>query len=61
MRFHHPLDPDCPAVTRYREEDDPIMRLSGCADEFAADFARAHRSRCDRCVEYGAENVEVAD
>lgn len=60
-RYVFPLDPECPEVAKYHAEtaDDPIMRMSGCAEEFYADFAAKHRAQCERCQEYGAANVDV--
>lgn len=62
MQWHNPLDPECPDVVEWEKGlDDPIMRLSGCAGEFNADFEKRHRSDCDRCQLYGAENIEITD
>lgn len=61
QKLHAPLDPECPEV-REREESlagDVLMEMSGCRDEFDADFERRHRAKCKRCQEYGLENIEV--
>jgi hypothetical protein len=61
--MHAPLDPECPAVSQYRAatDDDPIMQMSGCADEFAEVFEQRHRSSCERCKAYGCANIEAVD
>jgi hypothetical protein len=61
MRWHAPLDPNCPEVQEYNEmtSDDPIMAMSGCADEFYEAFEHRHRVKCARCQEYGVANIEV--
>jgi hypothetical protein len=60
-RWYAPLDPDCPAVKSYHAatDDDEIMRMSGCADEFFDDFESRHRKTCKRCQEFGAANIEA--
>ncbi len=59
--FYQPLDPECPIVsaTFGRWNEDPIMRQSGCMEEFAKDFERKHRRECERCKAYGLANIEV--
>lgn len=61
MQWYRPLDPECPAVLKRAEalDDDPIMEMSGCRDEFDSDFERKHRAECTRCQEYGAANIGV--
>lgn len=60
FRYDYPVDPDCPDVAEYYQmADDPIMASSGCWGEFRADFDSKHRSKCKRCQEYGAANVDV--
>src|SRR5262245_32218010 len=60
-RWHLPLDPDCPAVTRVIEAqmNDPIWASAGVEEEWWEDFEKRHRSGCDRCREYGVINIEV--
>lgn len=60
--WHAPLDPECPAVQQFHETtlNDPMMASTGCADEFLADFEAKHRPSCQRCLEYGVANIEVA-
>ena len=60
MRMHAPLDPDCPANPLNRPHD-PMDDYCGCMDEINADLETRHRSECERCQEYGAANIEVAD
>lgn len=62
FEYYSPLDPDCPGAKRIAEDlDDPIMAMSGCADDFSRDWEASHRAKCDRCREYGAANIEVVD
>lgn len=59
-KWNFPLDPDCPRVKQFaKARDDPIMKMSGCWDEFLEDFSNQHRIECKRCQEYGATNTEV--
>lgn len=59
-RWVYPLDPSCPHVKSFeRGQEDPMMKMSGCADEFRDDFERSHRKKCKRCMNYGLENVDV--
>jgi len=62
-RYHAPLDPDCPKVREFNQSfyDDPITAECGCADEIAEAWERRHRSECQRCREFGCENIEVTD
>ncbi len=60
-RWHAPLDPDCPDVISYSEQaDDPFMQMSGCWGEFWQDFEKRHRAKCERCQQYGVENIDIA-
>ena len=58
--WHAPLDPECPDNPLEGFWDDPMTAYSGCGDELAADLESRHRSKCKRCQEYGAANIEVA-
>jgi hypothetical protein len=60
-RWHAPADPACPVLAAALAAlwSDPMTACSGCGDEIAADVERDHRLHCDRCQEYGAENVEI--
>ena len=62
-RWHYPLDPDCPRVAQFFLDMmlDP-MNYSIPSDvlrDLTWDFAKRHRAKCPRCVEFGAANVEV--
>lgn len=65
MQWHAPLDPGCPGVEHaFMIEiepgvwiDDPMASV--VMDDLLEDFERSHRSRCKRCQEYGAANIEV--
>ena len=62
MRYNFPVDPDCPAVSKFRTAmlEDPMTHAMGApTDELFELFDRRHRNNCDRCREYGAANVEV--
>lgn len=61
--YHAPLDPECPEVEAYyrAESEDPMSAECGCMDEINANFEKRHRSKCERCQEYGAANIEVGD
>jgi hypothetical protein len=60
MRWNYPLDPNCPEVIALDGVlDDPMTVASGVGDEIMEDFERKHRSKCKRCQEFGAANVEV--
>lgn len=57
--WHLPLDPACPDNPLNGFYDDPITQACGCADEIAADLESRHLSKCERCRDYGAANIEV--
>jgi len=62
MRYHAPLDPECPAVAAYMSSllDDPMTKaMSAPVDDIVEGFERRHRAKCARCQEYGAANIEV--
>jgi hypothetical protein len=62
MRYHAPLDPNCPEVAEFEENlfDDPMTDAMGApTDDIMEDFERRHRVTCPRCQEYGAANIEV--
>lgn len=62
-RWVYPLDPRCPQVKRFRNSDfwdDPITIASGIGGEYAEEWERKHRVRCEKCRDYGAANVDVA-
>ena len=62
MRWHPPVDPECPEVSRFMETlvEDPMTAAYGApVDEIAEAFERKHRRVCARCRDYGAANIEV--
>ncbi len=66
MKYHAPLDPDCPDAQKevfQRIEDmnnDPMTAAMGApVDEFQEDWENKHRCKCKRCQQYGAANIEV--
>ena len=63
MRYRAPLDPACPEVSSFMDAlfDDPMTEAMGApTDDICEGFERKHRSRCPRCQEYGAANIEIA-
>ena len=62
FQFYLPLDPDCPDVLRFMTSlfDDPMTQAM-CAptDDIQEAFERKHRSKCKRCQEFGAANINV--
>lgn len=60
MKWHAPVDPDCPEVSEYTETlmDDP-MSAGAPVGEILEDFERKHQANCEHCKEYGATNIEV--
>ncbi len=62
MRWHAPVDPECPEVSQFRDSllNDPMTHAMGAPiDDILEGFDSSHRARCERCQEYGAANVEV--
>jgi len=62
MRWHAPLDPDCPVVAQFMDSlfDDPMTEAMGApTDDIMEGFERRHRGKCKRCQEFGAANIEV--
>ena len=62
MRYHAPLDPECPEVISFMDNlfDDPMTSAMGApTDDICEGFERKHRRTCERCREYGAANIEV--
>ena len=63
MRYHLPLDPECPDVAAFMDclFGDPMTHAMGApTDDIVEDFAPQHRRKCARCQEYGLTNIEVA-
>ncbi len=60
MRYHAPLDPDCPKVLNFMSclFGDPVA-MGAPTDDIVEGFERRHRRLCKRCQEYGAANIEV--
>ena len=62
MKYHAPLDPECPVVEKFqRALDGDLMgqAMGAPMDEIYESFERAHRGKCHRCQEFGAANIEV--
>jgi hypothetical protein len=62
MRYHAPLDPECPEVENFTSSlfDDPMTDAMGApTDDIMEGFERRHRAKCKRCQEYGAANIDV--
>lgn len=62
MRYHAPLDPECPEVAAFTEAlfSDPMTHAMGApTDDIMEGFARRHHAGCKRCQDYGAANIEV--
>jgi hypothetical protein len=62
MRYHAPLDPDCPSVADFMSTlfDDPMTAAMGApTDDIVEGFERKHRRTCPRCQEFGAANIEA--
>lgn len=62
MRYHAPVDPECPQVADFMESlfDDPMTEAMGApTDDICESFERKHRLGCKHCQEYGAANIEV--
>ena len=63
MRYHFPIDPDCPVVREYMDTlfDDPMTEAMGApTDDIVEFFRRRHIQTCDRCRKYGVDNVELS-
>lgn len=64
MRYHAPLDPECPVVEKYMRElfDDPMTASVGdVVDDIIEHFEIKHRKSCQRCQEFGAANIEIQE
>ena len=62
MRYHAPLDPECPVANEWISTllDDPMTSAMGApVDEIMEDFRIRHRKTCKRCLDYGLANIEV--
>lgn len=62
MRYHAPLDPECPKVDDFMSSlfDDPMTAAYGApTDDICEGFERKHRPHCKRCQEYGCANIEA--
>lgn len=64
-RWHAPLDPSCPEVEHaFQIEVEPGVWIddpyaSYVMDDLMEDFERRHSATCERCREYGLENIEI--
>ena len=62
LRWHAPCDPACPEYAGFASRlfDDPMTAAMGApTDEIMEAFEQRHRSKCKRCQEFGAANIEV--
>lgn len=62
MKYHAPVDPECPTVASFMSSlfDDPMTEAMGApTDDICEGFERSHRSKCKRCQEFGAANIEI--
>jgi hypothetical protein len=59
--WNMPLDPGCPVVAEAEsnQAEDPMWAYADIGEEWWADFKARHVPNCERCQEYGAENIEV--
>ena len=59
-RWLLPVDPECPVVREYERRlfGDPMSK-GAPTDEIMDAFRRRHQQECERCLEYGLENIEV--
>lgn len=63
-QWHAPLDPDCPEVARFRAAlDGDLMgrAMHAPLDEIWEEFAKKHRTTCNRCQAYGTAHIEADD
>jgi hypothetical protein len=61
-RWVYPIDPDCPEVAEFYEGlyGDPMTAAMGApVGDISQGFDNSHRAGCERCQEYGVENVDV--
>lgn len=64
MKWHAPVDPDCPEVREFTDSllNDPMTEAMGApVDEILEAFEARHRQTCERCREFGAANIEVVE
>jgi len=64
MKWHAPVDPDCPEVREFTETllNDPMTEAMGApVDEILEAFEIKHRRTCKRCQEFGVANIEVVE
>jgi hypothetical protein len=62
MRYHAPIDPECPEVASFISSlfGDPMTHAMGApTDDIMEGFEKKHRAKCAHCREYGAANIEV--
>ena len=63
-KYYAPCDPECPEYSEYYRclVDDPMTSAMGApVDDIMEGFERKHRATCERCREYGAENIDVVE
>lgn len=63
-RYHAPCDPTCPRYRRFVDAlyNDPLTEAYGApTDEIMEDFEKNHRKKCERCKQYGLENIDVVE
>jgi hypothetical protein len=62
MKWYAPCDPSCPEYRDFCEAlfNDPMTEAMGApTDDIMEGFEQRHRSKCKRCQEYGAANIDV--
>jgi hypothetical protein len=60
--WYTPCDPECPEYREFADSlfNDPMTAAMGApTDEIMRDFERRHRIKCDRCQDYGINNIDV--
>lgn len=58
-RWVYPLDPSCPDVKKFHEQNDDDPYSEMCGEDLYEGFEKKHRAKCKRCQEFGAENVDT--
>jgi len=58
---HLPLDPSCPDNPLQDFLEDPMTAHYGMGAEMSPLIERNHRQKCERCLNYGLENLEIQE